>query len=70
MPVIKATTSSLVNFRYSKGDVLIYNNMQIHPFFEIFYFMEGSAEFISNRIRKNMCPNQLIIIPSRKYHLM
>ena len=57
-----------IEFIYIKGVKNIYNNMQIHSFCELYFFMGGKAEFKNKYQSKKLYPNQLVIIPPGVYH--
>lgn len=57
-----------LNFRYTKGKVDIFYSKQFHPYYEIYLFLNGKADFVNDRIRKTLDPNDLIIIPPGQYH--
>ena len=55
-------------FRYTKGETDIFYNKQFHPNYEIYLFIDGCAEFLSDNTRKPLNPYELIIIPPGLYH--
>ena len=57
-----------VDFRYTKGDAHIYHTLQIHPFYELYFFLGGSARYIDKDQWCSLIPGTLIIIPPGKYH--
>lgn len=57
-----------LSFRYTKGETDIYYNKQFHPNYEIYLFIDGCAEFLSDNTRKLLNPYDLIIIPPGQYH--
>jgi len=67
-PEIQSDNSHLIEFIYTKGANNIYNSMQFHSCYELYFFLNGNVEYICNRFRRNLSPNQLIIIPPGEYH--
>lgn len=57
-----------LEFRYTKGNAHIYHTMQFHPFCELYFFLNGSAEYINSHGRHRLMPNQLVMIPPGNYH--
>ncbi len=57
-----------IDFIYTKGNENVYNTMQFHSHYELYFFINGNVEYICNRFRKVLSPNQLIIIPPGEYH--
>ena len=57
-----------INFHYTKGKTDIFYNKQFHPHYELYLLLGGSAEFINDHVRKNINPNDLVIIPPGEYH--
>lgn len=60
--------SHLIDFSYTKGTDNVYNTMQFHSYYELYFFKNGNVEYICNHFRKVLSPNQLIIIPPGEYH--
>ena len=56
-----------ITFRYARGRSLITGD-EIHPYFEVLYFMKGKATFLSEQFEKNLQESTLIIIPKETYH--
>lgn len=54
-------------FKHAKGMRDIYG-LEFHPFYEIFLFLEGDAEFISGSFRTELKRNSLVIIPKESFH--
>lgn len=57
-----------VSFRFTKGEIDIFANKQFHNHYEIYLFLGGNAEFISDHARTKLAPNTLVIIPPGEYH--
>lgn len=57
-----------LEFRYVKGNTQIYNEMQFHPYVELYFFIGGNAEYVSDHTRQFLSHCQLVIIPQGKYH--
>lgn len=54
-------------FKHAKGMRDIYG-LEFHPFYEIFLFLDGEAEFISGKFRTKLEKNSLVIIPKESFH--
>lgn len=54
-------------FKYAKGRS-IEDGKEFHGFYEIIYFIDGDAEFISEDISVKMKPRSIILIPKERYH--
>lgn len=67
-PEIQSSNSHFIEFIYTKGSNNIYNSMQFHSYYELYFFLNGNVEYICNHFRHNLSPNQLIIIPPGEYH--
>ena len=59
-----------LDFRYTKGKIDIFHKQQFHPYYEIYLFLNGNVEFVSDHTRKKLTPYELIIIPPGKYHCL
>ena len=57
-----------LSFRHTKGKIDIFYNKQFHPHYEIYLFLNGHTEFLSEHTRKALNPYELIVIPPSKYH--
>lgn len=57
-----------LSFRYTKGETDIFYSKQFHPNYEIYLFINGCTEFLSDTTRKALNPYELIIIPPGQYH--
>ena len=56
-----------IMFRYARGKSLIIGD-EIHPYFEVLYFMKGKATFLSEQFEKTLQEDTLILIPKETYH--
>lgn len=56
-----------ITFRYAKGKSLVTGD-EIHPYYEILYYMKGDATFLSEQFEKVLEEGSLIIIPKETYH--
>lgn len=56
-----------VIFKHANGMRDIYG-LEFHPFYEIFLFLGGDAEFISGSFRTTLEKNSLVIIPKESFH--
>lgn len=56
-----------MTFRYAKGKSLVTGD-EIHPCYEILYYMKGNAIFLSEQFEKTLEEGSLIIIPKETYH--
>lgn len=56
-----------IMFRYAKGKSLVTGD-EIHPYYEILYYMKGNATFLSEQFKKVLKEGTLIIIPKETYH--
>ena len=56
-----------VMFKHAKGMRDIFG-LEFHPFHEIFLFLGGDAEFISDKFRTKLEKNSLVIIPKENFH--
>ena len=63
----KFIEQSAIRFKHAKGMLNVWGN-EIHPFHEIFLFLGGDAEFVSEEINLKLNPETMIIIPKEKYH--
>lgn len=56
-----------ITFKYAKGmrDII---GKEIHTYHEIFLFLSGDAEFISDLGSVKLDPNTLVIIPKQTFH--
>jgi len=54
-------------FRYAKGESLMRGD-EIHPFYEILYYMGGDATLLTEKFESKLNNNSLIIIPKECYH--
>ncbi|MBQ9132938.1 MAG: helix-turn-helix transcriptional regulator [Clostridia bacterium] len=56
-----------IMFKHAKGmrDII---GLEFHPYHEIFLFMGGDAEFISNAFRARLQPRTLVVIPKENFH--
>ncbi len=54
-------------FKHAKGmrDIV---GLEFHPFHELFLFVDGDAEFISDSFRAPLTPGTLVIIPKESFH--
>lgn len=57
-----------INFRWSKGNVDIFYNKELHDYYELYLFINGNTEFINTHTRRKLEPYQLVIIPAGEYH--
>lgn len=57
-----------INFRYTKGKSDIYYSKTFHDYYEIYLFLGGDAEFVSNHVRQKLSPYQMALIPPGEYH--
>lgn len=56
-----------VIFKHANGMRDIFG-LEFHPFYEIFLFLDGDAEFISGSFRTTLEKNSLVIIPKESFH--
>ena len=56
-----------ITFRYAKGKSLVIGD-EIHPYYEILYYMKGNATFLSEQFEKVLEEGSLVIIPKETYH--
>lgn len=63
----KVIKSDNVFFKYAKGMRDIFGK-EFHTYHEIFLFLDGEAEFISESKKFILQKNTLVIIPKEKYH--
>lgn len=56
-------------FKYARG-ISDRSGKEFHDFHEIIYFLDGDAEFISERLHTKLLPQTLLIIPMQTYHQM
>lgn len=54
-------------FKYAKGKS-IEDGKEFHSFYEIVYFIDGNAEFVSEDISVKLTSNTVILIPKEHYH--
>lgn len=56
-----------ITFKHAKGmrDII---GLEFHPYHEIFLFMGGDAEFISDSFRAALVPHTLVVIPKESFH--
>lgn len=54
-------------FRYAKGKSITSGD-EIHPFFEILYYLGGNATLLTERFESELIDKSLIIIPKECYH--
>ncbi len=54
-------------FKHAKGmrDII---GLEFHPFHELFLFVGGDAEFVSDSFRAPLTPGTLVIIPKESFH--
>lgn len=57
-----------ISFHYSKGKIDVIYSKQFHPYYELYLFLDGNAEFLNDHSRRPLAPNDLIIIPPGTYH--
>ncbi len=60
--------SSSVDFVYTVGKKNVYSEMQLHPYFELYFFIGGSVEYIDGHIQQKLSPNSLVVIQPGSYH--
>lgn len=60
-------TGGGILFKQARGmrDII---GKEFHPYHEILLFKEGEAEFISEKYRQKLRPNDLILIPKENFH--
>ena len=63
----RVTVSDGIRFRYAKGRSM-QSGAEIHPFYEILFFIKGDAEFISEKERMRVADNTLFLIPAETFH--
>lgn len=56
-----------ISFKYAKGMRDIFGK-EIHTYHEIFFFIGGEAEFISEAGKEKLVPNTTVIIPKETFH--
>ena len=56
-----------LTFKYAKGmrDII---GKEIHPYHEIFFYINGNAEFISELGTEKLLPHTIVIIPKETFH--
>lgn len=56
-----------ITFKHAKGmrDII---GKEFHPYNEVFLFLNGDAEFISEKMKVSLLPNTLVIIPKESFH--
>lgn len=57
-----------ISFCYSKGNVNVFDEMQMHSHYEIYFLKNGSAVFESRSIKEELKPNTLVLIRQGEYH--
>ena len=57
-----------ISFRYTKGNIDVFQTKQFHPFYELYFLLSGRPEFISDRTRRQIEPYTLAIINPAEYH--
>ena len=60
-------TYTQISFRYAKGKSISEGN-EIHPYYEILFYIDGNATFLSENFKEELKPNALLIIPKEHYH--
>jgi len=61
------TIFNQISFRYAKGKSLKTGN-EIHPFYEILFYIDGKATFLSENFKEDLEKGTLLIIPKETYH--
>lgn len=56
-----------ISFKHAKGMRDIFGK-EMHPYHEIFLFMGGDAEFISETGKETLMPDTIVIIPKETFH--
>ena len=56
-----------IRFKHAKGMRDIFGK-EMHPYHEIFLFMGGEAEFISETGKEKLVPDTIVIIPKETFH--
>ena len=62
------TEGNKISFTHTKGARNVFSTMQFHPYAELYFFISGKAELVSTRLREEMLPYRLVIIPAGEYH--
>jgi len=52
----------------SIGSTNIFESMQIHPYYEIYYFIDGNAEYVSATAKRKLFCGNCVILPPGRYH--
>ena len=63
----RVTEAGGIRFRYARGRSM-QSGAEIHPFYEILFFIKGDAEFISENERMQASENTLFLIPAETFH--
>lgn len=67
MAIKKYASAKGVDFKYAKGSTDIFGNT-FHHRFELYLFLGGNVELITDHVRTRLRPYQLVIIPPERYH--
>lgn len=63
----RLTVTDGIRFRYARGRSM-QSGAEIHPFYEILFFIKGDAEFVSENERMRVSENTLFLIPAETFH--
>lgn len=67
MAIKKYACAKGVDFKYAKGSTDIFGNT-FHHRFELYLFLDGNVDLITDRAHVRLHPYQLVIIPPERYH--
>ncbi len=67
MAIKKYACAKGVDFKYAKGRTDIFGNT-FHNCFELYLFLDGNVDLITDRAHISLRPYQLVIIPPERYH--
>lgn len=56
-----------ISYKYAKGEVDIYGTT-VHPHYELYLFVNGTVDFVTQKNRVRLNPFTLVIIPPGEYH--
>ncbi len=63
----KRFSTNEINLKYAKGMRDIYGK-EFHSYYEIFYFLGGDAEFITDNGKYKIAEKTIIVIPKETFH--
>lgn len=59
--------NQLVRFKHVKGKLDICRGT-VHDYCEIYLLLDGHVEYVNRRIRRQIMPGQLVLVPGGEYH--